>query len=1074
MKRHNSGSESNSGSKTKKARGSRTPEGMTAGSGSGSTVCEVLPKPLQSENDKREYRAIKLPNGLRALLISDLRPPLESMSKTKLLARRSREDAGESDGSESENESDGEETDEKMAAAALSIGCGSFSEPDEIEGLAHFVEHMVFMGNKKYPEENSFDVFVKNSGGSTNAHTDCEQTAYYFDVNSPHMREALDRFAQFFISPLMRKDSMQRERQAVENEYLEALPNDSHRADQLLATLARDGHPMGKFTWGNMESLSESRTGLKDDCMHARLHEFWRRYYRAPYMTLAVQADQPLDTLQQWVVDIFSAVPGCSEPRPSFASHGLPWEPSRFHRLYRIIPVKDFHQLTVTWQLPSMVKHYRTRPLNYISWLMGHEGRGSILSYLKHRMWAVSLVSGNSESGFEHNSSASCYYVTVKLTDAGLQHVPDVLAAIWAYMAMLRRIGPQQRIYDEIKDIDQMSFRYQEESSPQDWVQSMADNMQSYEPEDFICGDVLLLHYDHELIASCQDAMLPTNCNIMLSSRTFEETGECQLTEPWFGTRYSEQEIPAAWLARWRDLSSLEGSFHVPEVNPFVARSFALVEPDVPHTSHPRRVICRPDGELFYRRDCKFNLPRAYISARLCSDLPMQSALNYAMLDLIDNMLTHQLTETLYPAMAARLNYRLESGENGFVIRVDGFSEKLPDLMSVIIDHIANFEEKVFDSDMFNMLKTEQLKAYYNWFLKPINACKDLRLKVLKQTHWMALDKHRALLSVTEDGLRQFSRAFTSRLHLQMLVQGNMTERQAVSLFESSRSCLGHQPLPPVLWPDTRVVQLPEGQTYCRAASFNTSNTNTMITNFYQWRPGTIRAACALELLMNVMEEPTFDFLRTQEQLGYHVFSLMRCVHGILGFTISVNTQADKFTPEHVDERIAAFLDYFVDKLSALTKSELDVVRDALIRNKQCADVSLEEEVNRNWAEICSGEYVFDRLDKESELLQSITLKEVRDVFKEAVTCQRRALAVQVVGSAAADLPPVGTPVTPPAECAGDSASSGSAAAEGGAQSAHALPLLLGEAASHERRYLDSVEKFKTELYLFPVTRIVE
>ena len=77
-----------------------------------------------------------------------------------------------------------------------------------------------------------------------------------------------------------------------------------------------------------------------------------------------------------------------------------------------------------------------------------------------------------------------------------------------------------------------------------------------------------------------------------------------------------------------------------------------------------------------------------------------------------------------------------------------------------------------------------------------------------------------------------------------------MTEAQAVSLFESARSCLRHQPLPPALWPDIRVVQLPEGQVYCRAASFNASNTNTMITNFYQWRPGTVRAACAMELLM--------------------------------------------------------------------------------------------------------------------------------------------------------------------------------------------------------------------------------
>ena len=77
-----------------------------------------------------------------------------------------------------------------------------------------------------------------------------------------------------------------------------------------------------------------------------------------------------------------------------------------------------------------------------------------------------------------------------------------------------------------------------------------------------------------------------------------------------------------------------------------------------------------------------------------------------------------------------------------------------------------------------------------------------------------------------------------------------MTERQAVSLFESARSRLQHQPLPPAVWPDIRVVQLPEGQAFCRAASFNTSDTNTMITNFYQWRPGTIRRACALELLM--------------------------------------------------------------------------------------------------------------------------------------------------------------------------------------------------------------------------------
>lgn len=44
-----------------------------------------------------------------------------------------------------------------------------------------------------------------------------------------------------------------------------------------------------------------------------------------------------------------------------------------------------------------------------------------------------------------------------------------------------------------------------------------------------------------------------------------------------------------------------------------------------------------------------------------------------------------------------------------------------------------------------------------------------------------------------------------------------------------------------------------------------------------------------------LMEEPVFDNLRTKEQLGYSVFSMMRYTFGVLGFSVSVNTQVDKF-----------------------------------------------------------------------------------------------------------------------------------------------------------------------------------
>lgn len=53
------------------------------------------------------------------------------------------------------------EAEEKFAACSLSIGVGSFSDPPDIPGLAHFLEHMVFMGSEKYPQENGFDEFIK-------------------------------------------------------------------------------------------------------------------------------------------------------------------------------------------------------------------------------------------------------------------------------------------------------------------------------------------------------------------------------------------------------------------------------------------------------------------------------------------------------------------------------------------------------------------------------------------------------------------------------------------------------------------------------------------------------------------------------------------------------------------------------------------------------------------------------------------------------------------------------------------------------------------------------------------------
>lgn len=127
------------------------------------------------------------------------------------------------------------------------------------------------------------------------------------------------------------------------------------------------------------------------------------------------------------------------------------------------------------------------------------------------------------------------------------------------------------------------------------------------------------------------------------------------------------------------------------------------------------------------------------------------------------------------------------------------------------------------------------------------------------------------------------------------------------------------------------------------------------------------------------MEEPLFNQLRTQEQLGYEVSCVVRNTYGILGYSISVYNQVDKHSTEHVDNRIDKFLKSFNDVLKLTTEKDLETVKEALTKIKQCADIHLKEEVDRNWIEITNCDYVFDRLEKEIIAIEDIKLEELKD-----------------------------------------------------------------------------------------------
>ncbi len=99
-------------------------------------------------------------------------------------------------------------------------------------------------------------------------------------------------------------------------------------------------------------------------------------------MTLCLLGKESLDELEQYAVEMFSEVPNKNLSPTNFGKD--PYFRDGTY-VYSVVPVQDLRQLSISWVLPDSRGQYRSNPSNYISFLIGHEGKGSLLSELKKK-----------------------------------------------------------------------------------------------------------------------------------------------------------------------------------------------------------------------------------------------------------------------------------------------------------------------------------------------------------------------------------------------------------------------------------------------------------------------------------------------------------------------------------------------------------------------------------------------------------------------------------------------------------------------------------------------------------------
>lgn len=834
-----------------------------------------------------------------------------------------------------------------------------------------------------------------------------EDTNYYFDVQYPHLKGALDRFAQFFIHPLFTAAATDRELQAVNNEHMKNKQNDMWRMFQLLKSTSNPEHPMAFFGTGDRETLSTepAKHGVN---VRQRLIEFHDKFYSANTAKLAVIGRESLDDLQQFVESLFKDVPNKQRQIPSFTDDAL--DSQSFGKRYEIVPVKDLRSLSLMWQLPTVNPHYKRKPQSILSHLLGHEGSGSILSALKAKGWANSLSAGLSSQ----TSSFSIFDLHVDLTEDGLQHTDDIIRLIYQYLALLHAASDAKwnEIYQEVAAIAEMNFKFKSKENPSSYVSSLAGDMHVYDKHDVLSASYLYPEKDTALVKELLAMLRADKMRVHVVSQSFK--GKSKHQETWYKTEYNVEDLPTKYVEELNSAlkkPQATEELQLPKPNNFIATDFNLkfdsdkykqlpiaerrlappqllntihdalkakVEHNQQHSKLSPIASSETDSlqlpsdlnvDVFWKPDTVHLKPKANVLMKIISPTAYSTPRNTVLTNLYCRLLDDNLNEFAYDADIAGLGYSLTPTTTGLHLMVKGYNHKLHELFSVIVDRMRNLKiiEERFElnrEQLRRQLKNFKLEQPYSHAL--YSEMHSLEVGLVQNEEKLAV-----IDSITAaDVQRHVDHTLFTDLSVTMLAHGNLHAQEAIQLAQIAEKSLKYAPLAQSQLPDQRVVRLaPKTLYYYPTAGFNPSDENSAVVISFQIAEDTIENAALASLLAHTASEHAFNVLRTQQQLGYLVFTGSHVTKGIVYFRCIV--QSSDRAADYLDNRVEAWIEEFRELLDAMDGEEYEKNRQAVIARLLEKDKNLSAETNRLWGEINNNRYTFDRRQLQVEFLRS-------------------------------------------------------------------------------------------------------